>query len=113
MAISRLAFLAATVAIGASPAAAQDSAPATDSASEAGRVSEIVVTAQRREQSLQEVPISVTAFGTAGLDALNAQSIGDLDTFTPGLTINDTSVTQPSYTIRGVATDDFGIGTDP
>ncbi|WP_447761977.1 TonB-dependent receptor [Sphingopyxis panaciterrae] len=101
------------MAIGTTSAVAQDSPPATDAASDAGRVSEIVVTAQRREQSLQEVPISVTAFTTAGLEALNAQSIGDLDTFTPGLTINDTSVTQPSYTIRGVATDDFGIGTDP
>lgn len=113
-AISRLAFLAATAAIGATPAAAQTSAAqdSTDTA-EAGRVQDIVVTAQRREQSLQEVPISITAFGSAGLAALNAQSIGDLDTFTPGLTINDTSVTQPSYTIRGVATDDFGIGTDP
>lgn len=117
MTTSRLAWLAATVAIGVAPTVtmAQDSSasPATDSGSDAGRVSEIVVTAQRREQSLQEVPISVTAFNTAGLEALNAQSIGDLDTFTPGLTINDTSVTQPSYTIRGVATDDFGIGTDP
>lgn len=113
-AISRLAFLAATAAIGAAPAAAQTTAPQDSSESaETGRVQEIVVTAQRREQSLQEVPISITAFGTEGIAALNAQSIGDLDTFTPGLTINDTSVTQPSYTIRGVATDDFGIGTDP
>ena len=117
MATSRLALLAATVAIGTAPAVtmAQDSgaSPASETGSDAGRVSDIVVTAQRREQSLQEVPISVTAFNSAGLAALNAQSIGDLDTFTPGLTINDTSVTQPSYTIRGVATDDFGIGTDP
>lgn len=112
--ISRLAFLAATAAIGAVPAAAQTTAPQDSGENaEAGRVQEIVVTAQRREQSLQEVPISITAFGTEGIAALNAQSIGDLDTFTPGLTINDTSVTQPSYTIRGVATDDFGIGTDP
>ncbi len=116
MVISRLALLAATAAIGATTAAAQSDSgpsPAAGSDNDTGRVSEIVVTAQRREQSLQEVPISVTAFGTAGLEALNAQSIGDLDSFTPGLTINDTSVTQPSYTIRGVATDDFGIGTDP
>ncbi|HWK35289.1 TonB-dependent receptor, partial [Sphingomonas sp.] len=74
---------------------------------------DIVITAQRREQSLQEVPISVTAFNAASIRALSAETIGDLDTFTPGLTINDTSVTQPSFTIRGVATDDFGIGTDP
>ena len=99
------------------PAAAQtaDSGapPPATAASDAGQLQEIVVTAQRREQSLQKVPISVTAFNNASIQALSAESIGDLDTFTPGLTINDTSVTQPSFTIRGVATDDFGIGTDP
>lgn len=81
--------------------------------SESEKLTDIVVTAQRREQSLQKVPISVTAFTAANIAALTAESIGDLDTFTPGLTINDTSVTQPSFTVRGVATDDFGIGTDP
>ena len=78
-----------------------------------GTLEDVVVTAQRREQSLQKVPISVNTFNAASIAALSAESIGDLDTFTPGLTINDTSVTQPSFTIRGVQTDDFGIGTDP
>jgi iron complex outermembrane receptor protein len=92
-------------------ASAQD--VASDDGAESGQLQDIVVTAQRREQSLQEVPISVTAFNAASIAALSAETIGDLDTFTPGLTINDTSVTQPSFTIRGVQTDDFGIGTDP
>ncbi len=74
---------------------------------------DIVVTAQKREQSRQDVPISIAVFNANAIAALSAESIGDLDTFTPGLSINDTSVTQPSYTIRGVATDDFGIGTEP
>lgn len=87
--------------------------PAQASPADGNQLQEIVVTAQRREQSLQKVPISVTAFNDASIAALSAESIGDLDTFTPGLTINDTSVTQPSFTVRGVATDDFGIGTDP
>ncbi|MBB4839979.1 iron complex outermembrane receptor protein [Sphingomonas kyeonggiensis] len=80
---------------------------------QAAGVEEIVVTAQRREQSLQDVPISVNVFSAATLDALGAQSAGDIDTFTPGLTIDDTSVTQPHYAIRGVSSDDFGIGTEP
>jgi iron complex outermembrane receptor protein len=101
----------AQVAAGSSPAA-QSTTETPPNAGE-GQLQEIIVTAQRREQSLQEVPISVTAFNEASIDALSAESIGDLDTFTPGLTINDTSVTQPSFTIRGVQTDDFGIGTDP
>ena len=76
-------------------------------------LTDIVVTAQKREQSLQKVPISINAFDSAALEALTAETIGDLDTFTPGLTINDSSVTQPNYAIRGVQTDDFGIGTEP
>lgn len=123
MARKKTALLLAGVAcFGAASAMAQDavgstpdSQTVTDDPSDArqGQLQEIIVTAQRREQSLQEVPISITAFNEASLDALTAESIGDLDTFTPGLTINDTSVTQPSFTIRGVQTDDFGIGTDP
>lgn len=74
---------------------------------------EIIVTAQKREQSLQEVPISIKAFSSEAIEALGAESVGDLDTFTPGLSVNDTSVTQPRYSIRGVETDDFGIGTEP
>jgi iron complex outermembrane receptor protein len=79
----------------------------------APQLEDIVVTAQRREQSLQRVPISVDAFDSQALKALSAESLGDLDNFTPGLDVNDTSVTQPSYSIRGVSTDDFGIGTEP
>ncbi|MGN6496141.1 MAG: TonB-dependent receptor plug domain-containing protein [Tsuneonella sp.] len=119
---SRIAVLLAGTAFLATPAVAQvaagsspDAQATTDTPPNAreGQLQEIIVTAQRREQSLQDVPISVTAFNEASIDALSAESIGDLDTFTPGLTINDTSITQPSFTIRGVQTDDFGIGTDP
>ena len=107
---------AAQVAAGVAPDPGQAGTPASPSdqaAAASNQLQDIVVTAQRREQSLQQVPISVTAFNAESIAALSAESIGDLDTFTPGLTINDTSVTQPSFTIRGVATDDFGIGTDP
>ncbi|WP_419808775.1 TonB-dependent receptor [Sphingomonas sp.] len=90
------------------PSAQTDAAPADQLT-----LGDIVVTAQKREQSLQRVPISINAFDSAAIEALSAETIGDLDTFTPGLTINDSSVTQPNYAIRGVQTDDFGIGTEP
>lgn len=109
----KAAALASAALVWAPGAWAQDTAAPRTRGDTGAQVEDIVVTAQRREQSLQDVPISVTAFNAGKLDALNANTIGDLDNFTPGLTINDTSVTQPSYTIRGVATDDFGIGTDP
>ena len=95
------------------PDSTQAKAPPAAAADDSGQLGDIIITAQRREQSLQTVPISVAAFSAVNIKALSAESIGDLDNFTPGLTINDTSVTQPSFTIRGVSTDDFGIGTDP
>ena len=109
----RKALLVSVAAIWAVPAVAQQEPPVEADGAARGQVQDIVVTAQRREQSLQAVPISVTAFNATSIAALSAESIGDLDSFTPGLSINDTSVTQPSFAIRGVQTDDFGIGTEP
>lgn len=91
------------------PATAQENTASRDDV----MLGDIIVTAQKREQSLQEVPISIVAFSGAAIDALGAETMGDLDNFTPGLSVSDTSVTQPSYAIRGVSTDDFGVGTEP
>ncbi len=73
---------------------------------------EVVVTAQKREQGLQDVPISVEAFGAEQIDNLAANDIADLGTFTPNVQI-DRAANQPSYKIRGIGTSDFGIGADP
>ena len=73
---------------------------------------EVIVTAQKREQGLQDVPISVQAFDSQRIDNLNAQDIGDLGIFTPNVEIG-LGPNQPKYKIRGIGTDDFGIGSDP
>ncbi|MCJ9429848.1 TonB-dependent receptor [Kordiimonas marina] len=72
---------------------------------------EIVVTAQKREQSAQDVPIALNAFSSSFIDTIAAYDITDLSSYTPGLQVS--GVTQPNYSIRGVQTDDFGVGTDP
>lgn len=74
---------------------------------------EIVVTAQKRTERLQDVPISVTAFNEKALDNFVANSIGDIDEFTPNLEVDDGQVTQPGYRIRGIGTSDFGVGLEP
>lgn len=74
-------------------------------------VEEIVVTAQKREESLQDVPISVQAFSGEKLDALGITDQTDLQRITPGLNVSE----QVSYTItflRGVGTD-ATIAADP
>ena len=73
---------------------------------------EVVVTAQKREEGLQDVPIAVEAFSSQQITNLSAQDIGDLGTFTPNVTISK-AANQPNYAIRGIGTDDFGIGADP
>ena len=73
---------------------------------------EVVVTAQKREQGLQDVPIAVEAFSAQQITNLSAQDIGDLGTFTPNVAISK-AANQPNYAIRGIGTDDFGIGADP
>jgi iron complex outermembrane receptor protein len=73
---------------------------------------EIIVTAQKREQGLQDVPISVEAFTKQRIDSLSAQDISDLGVFTPNVDIGR-GVNQPTYRIRGIGTSDFGVGADP
>mgnify|MGYP001597777071 CR=1 FL=1 len=73
---------------------------------------EVIVTAQKREQGLQDVPISVQAFSATKITNLGAQDIADLGIFTPNVDISR-SANQPGYTIRGIGTSDFGIGSDP
>jgi len=74
-------------------------------------VEEIVVTAQKREENLQDVPISVQAFSGDKLDAMGITDQKDLPLITPGLNIG----TQISYTtvfLRGVGTDAY-LTADP
>ena len=94
--LARAALLAGTaMALVATPAFAQDvpSASAETTAAVQNDVAaaqdsgEIVVTARRRAESLQDVPIAVTAFIAESLDRLNVEDLSDLDAQVPNLTI--------------------------
>ena len=67
------------------------------------QLEEIIVTAQRREQSLQDVPISVTAVTGQSILEMGFSDIDDLANFIPNLYVNDSIVGQ-SLAIRGVST---------
>lgn len=74
---------------------------------------EIVVTAQRRTESVQDVPISITALSRQSLDSRGVRSVDDLSKFSPGLNFSRTNITQNSTTnisIRGVSSQS-GAGT--
>ena len=65
-------------------AAPQDQSNA-DSAQDSGALEEVVVTARKREESLQEVPVAVTAFTAEALESRQISSVNDVARFTPGL----------------------------
>ena len=66
---------------------------------------EIIVTAQKREQSVQEVPIAVSAFDQDFLEEAGIEDILELQFFVPGLTVyNNQTVGQTNINIRGVGT---------
>lgn len=72
---------------------------------------EVVVTAQKREEDLQDVPISVQAFGAETLDALGIFDTSDLQFVTPTLNISSVIGFTTVY-LRGVGTDAF-LTADP
>ncbi|HEY0939753.1 MAG TPA: TonB-dependent receptor [Steroidobacter sp.] len=94
-------------------ATAPQAALAQQAAQESLSVEEVVVTAQRRTQSLQDVPIAIQVVDSTLIDAVAAENLGDLNGFIPGLVVSGNSPTQPKYQIRGIQTSDFGVGTDP
>jgi iron complex outermembrane receptor protein len=73
-------------------------------------VDSIVVTAQKREQNLQDVPVVVTAVGAKLLRDTGVKDIKDLTILTPGLTVTSTtSEASTTARIRGVGT----VGDNP
>jgi outer membrane receptor protein involved in Fe transport len=79
-------------------------------AQEVTSVAEIIVTAQKREQSLQAVPIVVTSLSQQVLEDAGVRDIKDMQILTPGLTVTSTtSETITTARIRGVGT----VGDNP
>lgn len=62
---------------------------------------EVVVTAQKREQSLQDVPISVNVIGGEKLDEAGIKKIDDLQAYVPNLVMSETGIGNNIY-IRGI-----------
>lgn len=64
---------------------------------------EIVVTAQKREENLQDVPISIQALGTQRLEELNVSNFNDYTKLTPSVSFQTSSPGTTNVYIRGVA----------
>jgi iron complex outermembrane receptor protein len=71
------------------------------------RLEEIIVTAQKREQNLQSVGVSVTALDAQALAQMNFKDLTDVASQVPGLQYNQCGATVTIYNIRGVSQNDF------
>ena len=83
-------------------------------AQEQGRATleEVVVTAQKRAQSVQDVPIAISAYNNAFVKDFGITNVGDLAVHAPGLNGSAYSSTEAVFTLRGIGTAAFGIGVD-
>ena len=81
-------------------------------AQESAALEEIIVTAERREASLQQVPISIAAVSGETLEKLAIDDVMALYVQTPGMSFSRAGGEAQVY-IRGIGTDAFGVTIDP
>ncbi len=100
----------ASVGLTAPTAMAQNSERATSALLE-----EVVVTARKREEGSQEVPLSISAFGSDQMDALKLRDLGNLAVGLPNVAMDDVGTTRgyANFSIRGLGINSSIISIDP
>ena len=89
-----------------------DSPSSTTASSDSGAaLEEIIVTAQKRQESLQSVPLSIAAYTSEQLENSIIQNIYDVGIQTPGMIVNKEIVGK--IYIRGIGAENLTIGGDP
>ncbi|WP_374571445.1 TonB-dependent receptor [Phenylobacterium sp.] len=100
---------AATLATLATPVFAQTAAQPQASDDDTFQIEELVVTAEKREQALQDVPVAVSAFSSKQRDVMGVTGIQDFVNFTPGMNYSGTD----RISLRGAGRNTYLIGNDP
>jgi iron complex outermembrane receptor protein len=105
----------ATAVLTAGPGVASAATPAAAAQADPSQVEELVVTARRREETLKDVPIAVSAYTAATLDRTGVRDITDLQKTTPSLTLQPARGANSTLIafIRGVGQQDPLWGFDP
>ena len=76
-------------------------------------IEEVIVTAQKREQNIQEVPVAVSAFTGAVLQESGVRDLGELAAIAPSLRSNTSqNATTASFAIRGIGTSSQNFGLE-
>lgn len=103
--ISSAILALATFGAGGAPAFAQEAQAETDD----GRIGEIVVTATRREEGINKVPLAIQALNGESLGKLNVANFDDLVEYLPNVRTASRGPGAASIYIRGLSTDTAGI----
>jgi iron complex outermembrane recepter protein len=119
--ISRLALVIGLMAVSATLSTAAAAAaggasqglPAGDAATADNYGTEIIVTAQKREQSINDVGMSITALSGASLTDRGLQGAADLGKIVPGFVYTNSQYSSPVYTIRGVGFYESSLAAAP
>jgi iron complex outermembrane receptor protein len=89
------------------------SSPAAASADSGATVGEVIVTAQKREEKLQDVPVAVSVVGQQQLQQLHINEVGDLVHAVPALTVfGEPGNPETRFSIRGINTQSFSITSE-
>ena len=109
-----LLFSAATIALASAPAHAQTDG-AADAADTDNNYGEILVTAQRRSESIQNVPIAISAFNAAMVESSGSTNITSLNGLAPNVVLQTQGLVAnvPMISIRGMSTADPDPNADP
>lgn len=95
------------------PAADQSGLSAADEVADRDLDQTIVVTAQRRAQDKQDVPVTLTVIGAEAIQDGRVQSVQDIVARTPGFGFDSFPQSEPRLSIRGVGSSSRGAGGDP
>lgn len=103
--MSKLSLTPSRLSVAVSVAVSAFCAPQLHAQSESFELEEITVYAQKREQSIMEVPVSVSSYGSELLETAQVRNINDLQQLAPSLTVNGSSGGMESiFSIRGIGT---------
>lgn len=113
---SALALVIAAPAMG--QEAASQATPPEVAQEERGGIEEIVVTAQKRAENVQDVPIAISAFSSEALQERAVADVSGLSNITPNVTLDASTPFSGSSavlgaTIRGIGSSDFAFNIDP
>lgn len=113
---SALLACCAYAALGAGGSASAQQASGTASAPEAssgGALEEIVVTANKREEKIDKVGLTITAIPAQTLQEQHITSLQDVAAAVPGLSFSPTTTNTPIFTLRGIGYNGNSLGAYP